>query len=93
MIGPPMIGPDDRHPPSISGRVRGLLADVAGVDADGVVPEARFDDLGVDSVTAAALLGRLEEAFDVTITPEDALHLTTVGAVVRYVSRHARCDR
>ena len=32
----------------------------------------------------------LEEAFDVTIPPEDALHLTTVGAVVRYVSRHAR---
>ncbi|MCO5169245.1 MAG: acyl carrier protein [Planctomycetes bacterium] len=82
---------DREHPPaSISGRVRGLLADVAGVDPAGVAPDARFSDLGVDSVTASALLGRLEEAFDVSIPAEDALHLTTVGAVVRYVSRHAR---
>lgn len=74
----------------VSGRVRELLADVAGVDPSGVTTDARFADLGVDSVTALALLGRLEETFDVTITPEDALHLTTVGAVVRYVERNAR---
>lgn len=70
-------------------RVRDLLADVAGVDPVGITPDARFAELGVDSVAAVALLGRLEETFDVTIPPEDALHLTTVGAVVRYVSRHA----
>lgn len=74
----------------VSGRVRHLLAEVAGVDPSGVTPDARFADLGVDSVTALALLGRLEEAFDVTISPDDALHLTTVGAVTRYVARNAR---
>lgn len=74
----------------VSDRVRELLADVAGVDPSGVTSEARFADIGVDSVTALALLGRLEETFDVTISPEDALHLTTVGAVVRYIERNVR---
>lgn len=74
----------------VAGRVRELLAEAAGVDPAVVTADARFADLGLDSVTALALLGRLEESFDVTIAPEDALHLTTVGAVVRYVERHAR---
>lgn len=74
----------------VDGRVRDLLADVAGIDAQAVAPDARWAELGVDSVAAVALLGRLEESFDLTIPPADALHLTTVGAVVRYVARHAR---
>lgn len=74
----------------VTGRVRDLLAEAAGIDPDGITVDASFAELGVDSIAAVVLLGRLEESFDVTISPEDALHLTTVGAVVRYVSRHAR---
>lgn len=72
-----------------TGRVKDLLADVAGVDPVWATPDARLSELGVDSIAAVALLDRLEETFDVTIPPEDALHLTTVGAIVRYVSRNA----
>jgi acyl carrier protein len=74
----------------VDGRVRALLVDVAGLDPGGIRTDARFAELGVDSVAAVALLGRLEESFDLEIPPQDALHLTTVGAVVRYVSRRAR---
>ena len=74
----------------VSGRVREVLADVAGLDPASITADARWSDLGVDSIAAVALLGRLEESFDLSIPPEDTLHLTTVGAVVRYVSRHAR---
>lgn len=72
-----------------TGRVKDLLVEVAGVDPVWITPDARLAELGVDSIAAVALLDRLEETFDVTIPPEDALHLTTVRAIVRYVSRHA----
>jgi acyl carrier protein len=74
----------------VDGRVRDLLADVAGIDPAAIAPDARWAELGVDSVAAVALVARLEESFDLTISEADALHLTTVGAVVRYVARHAR---
>lgn len=68
-------------------QVRSLLADVSAVDTGAIGPATALRDLGLDSVTALDVVQRLEDAFDVRIPEEDALHLDTVGAIVRYVAR------
>jgi len=74
----------------VEGRLRALLTEITGAEPVGLRPEARIADLGVDSVAAQELVARLEDAFGVEIPDEDAIHLTTVDAVVRYVARRAR---
>jgi acyl carrier protein len=85
----PSLDDPSGDPSDLSGRVRELLGELAAVDPASIALDARFSDLGIDSVSAVALLGRLEETFDLTIPADDALHLTTVGAVVRYLGRQA----
>ena len=41
-------------------------------------------DLGIDSVKALELLVKLEEAWGVEISDEDAARMTTVGDVLEY---------
>ncbi len=70
-----------------------LLADVepGRTGGPGSLPaDARWSELGLDSATAVELLARVEERFDVVIPEEDALHLTTPGALARFVARQAR---
>ncbi len=49
-------------------------------------PTMHLDDIGLDSVERVELLTRLEDRFDVTIPQTDAIHLTTVDALVRYLT-------
>lgn len=81
--------PRAMQPNAVQGRVRELLAEVVDLDPRGIGADTTFADLGVDSVAALELVARLEEAFDLRIPEGDALHLTTVDAVVRYVTRNA----
>lgn len=67
-----------------------LLAEVEpGLErGPGALPgDARWSELGLDSAAAVELLARVEERFDVVIPEEDALHLTTPGALARFVAR------
>ena len=43
-------------------------------------------DLGFSYVQFTSLSMRVEEAFDVKLTPQDAQHLTSVGELVDYVT-------
>ena len=59
-------------------------------DADTVTPQASFvDDLGADSLDTVELVMALEEEFDIEIPDEAAEKITTVQAVVDYISSHA----
>ena len=60
-------------------------------DLDGthITPNMHLDDLGLDSVERVELLTRLEDRFDVTIPQADAIHLTSVEALVRYLTVNA----
>ena len=73
----------------LEGRVRRVIAEAVKVDVASVGGRTPFSELGLDSVGAVALVAQLEDAFDLRIPEEDALHLTTVEAVVRYVARNA----
>ena len=67
-------------------RVREIIVDQLGVNAEQVTIEASFiDDLGADSLDSVELIMALEEEFGAAIPEEDAEKLTTVGAVIDYL--------
>ena len=58
-------------------RVREIIVDQLGVNAEQVTPEASFiDDLGADSLDSVELIMAFEEEFGATIPEEDAEKLT-----------------
>ena len=67
-------------------RVKEIIVDGLGVNADQVKPEASFvNDLGADSLDTVELIMAFEEEFGAEIPDEDAEKLTSVGAVVDYL--------
>jgi acyl carrier protein len=67
-------------------RVKEIIVDNLGVNADQVTPEASFNnDLGADSLDNVELIMAFEEEFGAEIPDEDAEKLTTVGAVIDYL--------
>lgn len=67
-------------------RVKEIIVDGLGVNADQVTSEASFvNDLGADSLDTVELIMAFEEEFGAEIPDEDAEKLTTVGAVVEYL--------
>lgn len=73
----------------LEGRVRQVVAEAVKIDVSSVGTRTPFAELGLDSVGAVALVAQLEDTFDLRIPESDALHLTSVEAVVRYVARNA----
>ena len=74
---------------SIQDRVTNIVVDLLGVEADKVVPEARFkEDLQADSLDLVELIMAFEEEFGGEITDEDAQKITTVGEAVSYLQEH-----
>ncbi|MCF7798117.1 MAG: acyl carrier protein [Candidatus Marinimicrobia bacterium] len=67
-------------------KVRDVIVEKLGVDAEKVTQEASFiDDLGADSLDTVELIMQFEEVFDIEIPDEDAENITTVGAAVKYI--------
>ncbi len=72
-------------------KIKQIIVDQLGVEADKVTPEASFiDDLGADSLDTVELVMALEEEFDIEIPDEDAEKITTVGEAVNYIEQHTQ---
>lgn len=75
-------------------RIKRIVVDQLGVEAEEVVPSANFaDDLGADSLDLVELIMALEEEFSnpankVEIPDEDAEKITTVQDAVDYIKDH-----
>lgn len=67
-------------------RVKEIIVEQLGVNADQVTPEAKFvEDLGADSLDIVELVMALEEEFGKEIPDEQAEKLLTVGDVIKYI--------
>ena len=72
---------------SIEERVKDIIVDQLGVNADQVNPEAKFvEDLGADSLDTVELVMAFEEEFEIEVPDEEAEKLTSVGDVVTYIT-------
>ena len=67
-------------------RVKEIIVEQLGVNAEQVTPEASFiDDLGADSLDTVELIMAFEEEFGAEIPDEDAEKLSSVGKVIEYL--------
>ena len=67
-------------------KVKEIIVEQLGVDADQIKPESNFvDDLGADSLDTVELIMAFEEEFDVEIPDEDAQKIKTVKDVMEYI--------
>ena len=70
-------------------KVRDIIVETLGCDAEEVTPEASLsDDLGADSLAAVELVMALEEATGLSIAEEDAANLKTVSDMLTYLATH-----
>ncbi len=71
-------------------KVKEIIVEQLGIDADEVTMEASFiDDLGADSLDIVELIMALEEEFDMEIPDEEAEKISTVGDVINYINSHS----
>jgi acyl carrier protein len=76
---------------TIEQRVKDIIVEQLGVNADQVTPEARFiEDLGADSLDTVELIMALEEEFGIEVPDEQAEKLLTVGDVVKYIEENQK---
>jgi acyl carrier protein len=72
---------------SIEELVKDIIVDRLGVNADQVIPSAKFvDDLGADSLDTVELVMAFEEEFGIEVPDEEAEKLQSVGDVISYIT-------
>jgi len=69
-------------------RVKKIVVEQLGVDAEKVVPTASYiDDLGADSLDTVELVMAFEEEFGVEIPDDAAETILTVGDAVKFLEK------
>ena len=75
---------------SVAEKVKSIIVEQLGVEADHVKPEASFtEDLGADSLDIVELVMAFEEEFGIEIPDEDAEKINRVSEAVSYIEQHA----
>ena len=76
----------------IADKIRTIIIEKLGVEKTTLTDKASFaGDLGLDSLDVLETLMAMEKEFNIKITDEDAEKLTTVGAVIEYITQ--KCIR
>ncbi|ACB95911.1 acyl carrier protein [Beijerinckia indica subsp. indica ATCC 9039] len=72
----------------VAERVKKIVIEHLGVDADKVVDDANFiEDLGADSLDTVELVMAFEEEFSVEIPDDAAETIVTVGDAIRFLKK------
>src|SRR3972149_1917618 len=75
---------------AVEEKVKSIIVEQLGVDANEVTPEASFiDDLGADSLDTVELVMALEEEFGLEIPDEEAEKIAKVKDAVAYIQAHS----
>ncbi|HUP25107.1 MAG TPA: acyl carrier protein [Thermoanaerobaculia bacterium] len=75
---------------SVEQKVKEIIVEQLGVDADEVTSEASFtDDLGADSLDIVELVMAFEEEFGIEIPDEDAEKIQRVQEAIDYIGQRA----
>ncbi len=70
-------------------RVKKIVVEHLGVEADKVAPDASFiDDLGADSLDIVELVMAFEEEFGVEIPDDAAEKIGTVGDAIKFIEEN-----
>jgi acyl carrier protein len=79
---------EDTDMSDVAERVKKIVVDHLGVDADKVVEGASFiDDLGADSLDTVELVMAFEEEFGIEIPDDAADSILTVGDAVKFIEK------
>ncbi|MCH2547154.1 MAG: acyl carrier protein [Alphaproteobacteria bacterium] len=74
----------------IAARVKKIVVEHLGVEADKVVPSASFiDDLGADSLDTVELVMAFEEEFGVEIPDDAAEKIVKVEDAINYIEANS----
>ena len=78
---------------SVEDRVKSIIVEQLGVDAEEVNPEASFvEDLGAESLDTVELIMAFEEEFGVEISDDDAEKIRKVRDAVEYIDKRAKAQ-
>ena len=73
----------------VAERVKSIVVEHLGVDADKVVESASFiDDLGADSLDTVELVMDFEEEFNCEIPDDEAEKIATVQDAITFIEAH-----
>jgi acyl carrier protein len=73
---------------AVEEKVKSIIVEQLGVDANEVTPEASFvDDLGADSLDTVELVMAFEEAFNIEIPDEAAEKIQKVKDAIEYIEK------
>lgn len=76
---------------SVEKKVKDIVAEQLGRDANEVTNEASFiDDLGADSLDIVELVMAMEDEFGIEIPDEEAEKIKTVKDVIEYIKANAK---
>ena len=74
-------------------RIKLIIVEQLGVDADEVNPASRFvEDLGADSLDTVELIMAFEEEFGVEISDDEAEKIKKVKDAVEYIDKRAKAS-
>jgi len=77
----------------VEARVKAIIVEQLGVDAEEVSAEASFvEDLGADSLDTVELIMAFEEEFGVEISDDEAEKIRKVRDAVEYIDKRAKAQ-
>ena len=75
----------------IQRKITEIVVNKLGVNPVEVTPEASFTNhLGADSLDTVELIMEFEKAFNIQISDDDALTISTVGDAIAYIEQHTK---
>src|SRR6202035_1253145 len=78
------------RPMAVADKVKSIIVEQLGVDADEVTMDASFtDDLGADSLDIGERVMACEEEFGIEIPDEEAEKISNVKEAVQYIEQNA----